>query len=122
MRTLLRKIKFRHFNQEFGFEPTSKVDVSNTRIGNAEQMAIYMLLRQLAENFKAADDRERELLISLSGATDPEKILEVRRRLQDARSGLIEAKRRFWHAHGLAKKNGFSVERNYTDYLPSKWR
>ncbi len=116
MRTLLWKIKFRKFEEIFGFKPTPLDGDPNVLI--AEQAVVEVELSKLASSYQMADRNEQLAVSSLKKVVNAKELLAGRESLGWHQDGVRMAKDSFWEAWRLAKKAGFDMKPKYTDYLP----
>lgn len=87
------------FLEQYGWKPTS--DRQN------DQLRVNSYLAMKARAMQTAFDNE----------VSARKVMTRREKMAEIRMAVLEAKKRFWTAYGVAKRLGFSVEGSYRNYL-----
>jgi hypothetical protein len=105
------------FEKTFGFRPTMLLVLRGV-----EQERVKKHLTVLASAYAGADSSERALVSKLDDllfkGNDFGKTLKVRADgLRYLHSVVADAKKSFWRAQRLAKREGYEVFPKYTDYL-----
>lgn len=102
------------FEKSFGFSPkllgTKGLSLSQC------QSIVDQKLRHLAGEMVSCFQHQEELQRTV--ATGPQNAIELAKALRLANRLAEQRKKEFWTAHGMAKKEGFTLGDKYTYYLP----
>lgn len=102
------------FEKVFGFGGRSHV----SGMLDMESNKVLAVLHSKAESFSwACKEQEKVLKRDVSSSPTAQAIRERKEDIKGAEELVSKYKKFFWDAHALAKKEGFTVKSNHSDYL-----